>query len=248
MSTKTAFVEEWLKGKTREDFALIEHCNGRLLWPVKINRLRKNGKFEEESAYLQVLDPVDVMDATQEAMRIFDERGFDKDDERVAAIWTELEMFARISVALRSVEKDSDGIYPNMHSLDMLLDVKTTGISRSEVENLNRRLDIVTKLQDPRLDDVDRATVIRVANAIAETGNLSPLVAIAGSELDTCVVGMASILIECLRHEFSSPSLENSKQGRSRSKNSPTSSTAKHTSAPAPSTNDAMAANAPTNN
>ena len=238
-----AFVEEWIKGKTREDFTLTEHCKGRLLWPVKINRLRKTGKFDEEPAFLQVLDPLDVMEATREAMRVFKEQGFDKDDERAAAIWTELEMFARMSIALRSTQKDADGIYPNMHSLDMLIDVKETGISRSEVESLSKRLDIVTKLQDPRLEDIDRATVVRVAVGIAETGNISPLVAIAGSEMDTCVVGMASILTECLQHQLSAQSPPNSSEGRSRSQKSSTSSTAKHTSVPDASTNDALASN-----
>lgn len=248
MSTRPPFLDEWLKGKTREDFDLIEHCNGRLLWPVKIHKLRKNGKYEEEAAFLQVLDMIDGMDATQEAMRIFEERGFDKEDARVGDIWTELEMFARVSVALRSTIKDSDGIYPNMFSLDTLLDSKETGITPAAVALLHKQLDIVSKLQDPRLEDIDRATAVQAAMAIAETGNLSPLVYIAGSAQDTCVVVMSSILSECLRHEFSVHSLENSNKVRSPSKKQTTSSKVKPTSANAMSQSEASTSNDPPTN
>lgn len=246
MTQQTAHVEDWLKGKTREDFAIIEHCGGRILWPVKLHRLRTTGKFDEEPAYLQVLDPIETMEAKREALRVFAEQGFVKDDERTTDIWTELEMISQVAIALREPKPSADGIHYAKFSLDTLLQFKDTGISSREIASLHQQLTMFAKLEDPRLETIDRATVIKVAIAIAEVGNLSPLVAIAGSELDTCVIGMAAILTECLTHEFSLPSLASSNKERSPKKKSNTSSTAKPTSAPAASTSsDVMASSDP---
>jgi hypothetical protein len=243
--TKTAFVEEWLKGKTRQDFELIEHDDGRILWPVKINRLRKGGQFEEEKAYLQVLDAGDLVDAKRAALNAFEEAGFKYDDPRTADIWLQFEMISRISIALRDKTPDSTGVHPQRHSFDTLLRYKETGISLAEIESLNRRLDVVTQLQDPRLGEMDTATVVFAAGKVAEIGNLSPLAAIVGSEVDIFVIKVCALLIACLTPEQLSQLVENSIKGVSQSKKSSGSSKVKPSKSPAPSSSPILAANDP---
>jgi len=55
--------------------------------------------------------------------------------------------------------------------------------------------------------------VIAACFAIAKVRNLSPLVAIAGSELDSFVISMASLVARYRMRELSSPSSEMSKAG-----------------------------------
>jgi hypothetical protein len=243
MSNQTAHVEEWLKGKSREDFAIIEHC-GRLFWPIKINKLRANGKFEQEPALLCVLDVAELMEAKRDARRVFEEQGFTRSDETLD-IWSELEVFAQVAIALREPKPSADGIPSAKYSLETLLECAKTGIPRREVMNLYRQLDAVAKLEDPCLDKLDVETIVRAAIAIADKGNLGPLVAIAGSEVDTCVIGMASLLTGYLTHEHLSPSPEKSTKVRSPSKKSSGSSVAKPTSSPDNSLPDVIVSNDP---
>jgi hypothetical protein len=215
----TAFVEDWLKGKTAEDFAIIEHLGGRLLWPTKLQRLRADKKFHEEPACLQVLDPLDLLEATQNAMSIFSERGLDPKDERVQPLWAEIEVFAQVAIALREAKPGPDGNHAPKHSLGILLSVKETGIPRLQILNLHAQLHVFAKFEDPRLETLDTRTVIATAMAIAEVGNCSPLVAIAGSELDGYVIESARILRGSLLHESSASSQTSSTTERSRRKN-----------------------------
>ena len=244
MAKETTHVEEWLKGKGREDFEIIENC-GRILWPIKINRLRPNGSFDQEAAFLRVLDVSEVMEAKRVARRVFEEQGFVRGDDTLD-IWAELEAFSHVAIALREPKPSSDGEHYAKYSLETLLECKQTGISRREVMNLYRQLGAVAKLEDPCLEKLDVETVVRAAIAIADKGNLDPLVAIAGSEMDTCVIGMASLLTGYLMQEPSSPSPASSTKERSRLKSSGGSSKVKPTASPGTSiSSDVLASNDP---
>lgn len=233
----TAALHSWLEGKTAADFKIIEHRGGRLLWPVKLNRLRANGKFEQEDAYLQVLDPLEKLDALheskQEFARLCKERDLDPRDEDCRGFWETLEAFGQLSYALREAKPSEPGVHARKHRLWALLQFKETGISERELANLLQQLDIFAKFEDPRIADLDVETVVKGAMAIADTGNLSPLVDIVGSEVDTFVIAMAKLLTSCLTHELSSQLPANSTKARSLSRNSGGSSAAKPGASPA---------------
>ncbi len=210
---------DWLKGKTYKDFEIIEHLGGRLLWPTSLFRLKADKQFHEEKVYLQVLDPIDIMEATVKAQQIFDARGLNAQDERHKPIWGEIEAYAQVSIAMRSSKAHADGNYPPLHNLEILLSAQLTGISRSQVLGLHGQLRVFEKFEDPRLEKLTTEQVVAANLAIAEVGNCSPLVPIVGSELDEFAISTACLLKRYLLHEQSSPSPTNSKTGRSRSKN-----------------------------
>jgi hypothetical protein len=237
-------VMDWLKGKTPEDFAIIEHC-GRLLWPIKLQRLKSDKKVSEEPAYLQVLDPLDLMDAKQAAARLFDARKFDKDDERYKDMWAMLEMYAQVAIALRDNEANVDGTHYQKHSVDILLDSKATSISYAEVRRLHSMLDIFSKFEDPRLDQMTVEEVMELVYAIAKARNLSPLVGIAGSAVDTFVMSMADLLMRFHLLALSSQPPEKSNKEASPTSNSKRSSAAKPGKSSAPSHEPAKPVAAP---
>mgnify|MGYP001591989626 FL=1 len=218
--TNPAFVEEWLAGKRPEDFDVIEHLGGRLLWPVKIQRLRSGlenkQSWTEESAYLQALDCSDLIEAVREATRIFDERGFSKDDPRHQALWAEIEMHAHVARALREAADPSGHpygagmVHPQKCALEILLSHKASGITRAEVARLYEQLQLFSRFEDARLEQVNKEQAIQVALAIASVRNCSPLVPIAGSAQDTCIVYICDLLSSYLLPKSSSPSPESS--------------------------------------
>lgn len=218
MTTGTAFVDEWLKGKSREDFNIIEHLGGRILWPVKIQRFKADKKFHEEPAYLHVLDTVDLLQATLDAEAEFVRRGFDPKEERHAGLLAEVEAFAQVAIALREHKPHADGNHAPKHQLGILMSTQATGISKLQVLSLHGQLRVFEKFEDPRLESLSTDQVIAANMAMAEVGNVSPLVAIAGSEQDAFAISTAVILRKYLLHEHSSPSSTNSTTGRSRKK------------------------------
>lgn len=214
------FALEWLKGKTARDFDVLEHLD-RIYWPVKLHRRRagpdKKVIWSEEPALLRVLDTADKIKATQIATVHFDAAGLKIADPRHQAIWAEIEMHAHVSIALREATDartgkpylDSEEPHPKA-TLELLLQHKATGIGASEVARLYELLQTFDGFEGAKLERVDKELAIRIAMAIAEAGNLSPLVAIAGRGQDSCVVYIARTLCSFLRPEPSAPSFESS--------------------------------------
>lgn len=220
------FAREWLKGKTAQDFEVLEHL-GRVHWPVKLQRRRKgpDGKViwaAEEPALLRVLDTRDRMKAIDDATKLFDARGLKISDPRHQAIWTEIEKHAHVALALREAvdaqtgKPYADGVEPHQKAtLEYLLVHAKSGITAVEVTRLYELLQTFEGFEDPKLEKVDPALCIKIALAVAEVGNLSPLAATGGQGPDSCVVYWARILSDFLRGERSSPSPESSTPERS---------------------------------
>jgi hypothetical protein len=209
------FIEEWMKGKTPEDFEILEHAGGRLLWPVKLHRLTANKTWREEDAYLQTLDGLDRVEALKMARAFFEERGLKHDDPANAEAWQEVLTHAYVALALREPKPNAAGIHGQRHTLDHLLSSKESGIQRSEVHSLHARMLLFETFEEARLEELPAEEVVAMAMAIAEVKNPSPLVATAGPALDTYVVSSAVLLTSYLLQERSSPSPGSSTQGRS---------------------------------
>lgn len=209
------FAREWLKGKKARDFDVLEHLGGRLLWPVMLQRRRagpdRKPIWTEEPAYLQTLDPMDQLKAVEIATRLFDERGLKIADPRHAAAWAEVEMASHVALGLREAV-DATGkpyppgvVHPQKADLQTLLEQKQSGISGREIARLYELMQTFGGFEGAKLEKVDKELAIKIALAIAEVGNLSPLVAIAGQGQDSCVVYSMQILSSYLRPKSFDP-------------------------------------------
>lgn len=213
------FAEEWLRGKTAQDFEVLEH-QGRIHWPIKISRRRRgpDGKpvFVEEPALLRVLDTRERLRAIDAATKYFDEQGLKISDPRHQAIWAEVERHAHVSLALREAKQGDGKPYPEnvdphpKATLSDLMEHAKSGITAAEVSRIYDLLQTFEGFEGAKLEKVDKELAIRIALAISEVGNLTPLVAIAGPAQDSCVVYLMQILSEFLRAGPSSPSPESS--------------------------------------
>jgi hypothetical protein len=203
------FVSEWIKGKTAADFDLIEY-GGRMLWPDKLHRLKPGGKFEEIPICVQVPRFDEELVAMAQAEAMLTEKGLDRKDHE--STFETLEQLAKVAVAIREPKPP----HAQFQTLDVLISSKDTGIETRELFAVWQRIELYQKLHDARLSDIDEPTAIALAHAINEVRNISPLVAIVGLDVDSCVVSMAATLVRCLTDRSYSPSLASSTPARSR--------------------------------
>lgn len=189
MDPKT--VSEWLKGKTPEDFDLIEF-GGRVLWPDKLKRLKGDKTYEEVPVCIRVPRFQEELEAYATAQRIAAEHNIDvKRDEDM---FKQLHVIARAALAIREPKAPHGQFQP----AEVLMSSKDTGIAMTEIALVASKIEIFSRLEDTRLTTIDEETAIKAAFAIVEVRNLSPLAVIAGSALDDCVISMASALVRCL--------------------------------------------------
>lgn len=202
------FIQEWLKGKTAEDFDVIEH-QGRVLWPYKLSRLTADaakGKSEREETdvFLRTLDTYDIGRAGLAAQKLFAALGFNVEKDRSAheEIWDELIVYARFCYAVRA----ADG--SQMFTPDNLIPSGDGGsnaarIPRHAIFDVQRQLYLLGGFEDSRLEEMSVDEVIGAARAIARVRNLSPLVALGGALQDTFVIILAQQLVMYLDHKSS---------------------------------------------
>lgn len=215
-----AFVTEWVAGKTPADFDIMEF-GGRVLWPDKIRRLKKSAgsapTFEEFPVLLQVPRFDEELMAAADAERILADRGIVRGkSDRYEQFLEQLEVFAKVARAIREPKPP----HAQWRSVDVLIATKETGIEVRELFGVWQRLEVYAKMQDARIAEIDEPLAVQMAYAITEARNLSPLVAIAGAEVDSFVISMASTLVRCLTDRSYSPSLATSTRARSRKSSS----------------------------
>jgi hypothetical protein len=195
-------LHEWLEGKTVEDLALIEH-GGRMLFPDKIRRVKADGKFEDVKVLVRVPRTVELMDARRDARKFCKDRNIDPKED--ADLFEQLDQMAVLARALRDPNSPQDQFQP----LEFLLSNEPgKGFDTESLVDVWRRLEIYRKMIDPAVTKVSEDDVVRAAFAVARVQNLSPLVGIAGQELDSSIITMASMLASCLTQLQSSPSGE----------------------------------------
>lgn len=185
-------LHEWLEGKTVEDLALIEH-GGRMLFPDKIRRVTAAGKFEDVRVLVRVPRTVEIMDARRDARKFCKDKGLDPQED--ADLFEQLDQMAVLARALRDPNSPQDQFQP----LEFLLSNEPgKGFDTESLVDVWRRLEIYRKMIDPAVTRVSEDDVVRAAYAIDKVQNLSPLVGIAGNELDSSIITMASMLSRCL--------------------------------------------------
>lgn len=194
---------EWLKGKTAADFDLIEQ-GGRIYFPDVIYRLRKSGAFEEVPVAVCVPRPHEKAIARIQAIKLAATWKIDR--EKDADHFETLDTFAVLSQAIRTREPP----HGQFQTIEWLLSTKEDeGFDERSLWAIWERVKAYGEIMDPRITEPNTEEVIAAAVAIDRVRNLSPLVAIAGSAVDSFVVEMAAILCRYLRQKPSVPSAEN---------------------------------------
>jgi hypothetical protein len=194
---------EWLDGKTAEDLAAIEVA-GRLLFPDRLLKPQKGGGFEEIPVMIRVPRPQEVMEARGEAIRIFRKQGLDRKED--SELFEELDTLCNLARAIRSATPP----HAQFITVEEMLSRDEKGYDIPSLFDLWERVQFYRKNIDPRLIEFSEEDVVTAALAIDRVQNLGPLVGIAGSEVDSFVISMASLLAKCLMHKPSSPSTETS--------------------------------------
>lgn len=193
-------LHEWLEGKTVEDLALIEH-GGRLLFPDKIRRVTASGGYEDVKVLVRVPRTVEIMDARRDARKFCTSRGIDPKED--ADLFEQLDQMAILARAVRDPAPPHDQFQP----LEFLLSNEPgKGFDTESLVDVWRRLEVYRRMIDPAVTRVSEDDVVRAAYAIDKVQNLSPLVGIAGQELDSSIITMASMLVRYLTLLQSSPS------------------------------------------
>jgi hypothetical protein len=191
---------EWVDGKTVEELEVIEHA-GRLHFHDKIRRIKKDGSFEDVPVLVRVPRAVEVMQARNEAVKLFKKHGLDRTAD--ADLFDQLDTIAVLSRAIRDPKPPHDQFQP----LDFLLSNNHgEGFDTESLMDVWTRLEAYRKLVDPRITECSEDDAIRAAVAIERVRNITPLAVIAGHELDSCIVTMACLLVSCLKQLPSAPS------------------------------------------
>ena len=192
-------VHEWLKGKTIEDLDVVEN-GSRLLFADSIKRRGPKGQLIEEAVRVQVPRLPDQVRARHEAKALADKSKVDR--EKDADLFEEFETLAILSLCIR--EKDEP------HCQAYTAEQLWTNYDVPSLYDVWHRIQTYRGMIDPRLSEPDIQDVVVAAMGIARVKNLSPLAAIAGSDLDSFVIGMASLLTSYLMQQRSASSPETS--------------------------------------
>jgi hypothetical protein len=185
-------LHEWLKGKTVEELGLIEH-GGRILFPDKIRRLKTDGTFDDVEVRVRVPRTPELLQARSDAREFFRKRKMDPKED--ADLFDQLDTMAILARALRDKTPPHDQFQP----LEYLLSTEPgKGFDTESLMDVWTRLEVYRKMIDPRVTAASEEDVIRTAFAIDRVQNISPLAAIAGSELDSFMTTMGSLLARSL--------------------------------------------------
>lgn len=183
-------VHEWLRGKTIEELAIVEH-GGRALFPDKIQRVKADGSFESVDVYVRVPRHVEVMQARHEAREFFRKRKLDPKEDN--DLFEQLDTFAVLARAIRDKAPPHD----QFQTLEFLLSNEPgKGFDTESLLDVWTRLEVYRKMIDPRVTVVSEDDALRAAYEIDRVQNISPLAGIAGHELDSCIFTMASLLVK----------------------------------------------------
>jgi hypothetical protein len=184
---------EWVDGKTPEELDAIEF-SGRTLFKDHIRRIKKDGTHEDVPILVRCPRPVEIMAGRLEAITLFKKQGLDREKDN--DLFDQLDTLAVLSKAIRDPKPPHD----QFQTLEFLISHKPgEGFDIESLMDVWTRLETYRRLLDPRITEVSEDDAIRAALAIERVRNVSPLAAIAGHELDGCIVTMACMLVTSLR-------------------------------------------------
>ena len=204
-------VAEWLKGKTAEDLDVLEF-GGRVYFPETIHRLKRKAKdgkgavFEPVPVAVCVPRAPEKALARRDALKLAADWKIDRKED--ADLFEMIDRFALLAHAIRTPNEPHGQAFP----LAWLVSTREgEGFDERSLDALYERLRAYEDIVDPRITDpMTEEEVMQAAFAISRVRNLTPLAVMSGRGLDSCVIGMATILCKYQTLLLSSPSTENS--------------------------------------
>lgn len=206
--------------KSWEQLEAVERGD-HLLFPEKLWKRKKSGKFEVTEVMIQVPRLGDMRKARALAQRIAAEDGIDP--KRDPTEFDNLESSCILAYAVRershpysflfAADKDT----PDVRMLERSFD-------EGSLSHLFARLAPYKAMLNPQVAKLTRDDFIAIIAAIAERRDIGPLHATDGPTQSACIVTMASLLMSLMTRRPSSPSPETSTRESSDSESSTSSS------------------------
>jgi hypothetical protein len=205
-------IADWFAGKSEAELDVIE-VGHRALYSDSVKKRDRKvpGKLQEVPVRLRVPNSRDKamarLDALSWAKKLMSEAGY-KAPERLtiedaqavlgAVYFDELDTKCLIARCTREHEPP--------HEQYMLYEMLDTLHEHASLMDLWDRLCFYQELEDVRVSELTEEQLLAVVAAIDGVRNLSPLVVIAGSARDSCIVTMACRLQSYLKRSSCSPS------------------------------------------
>jgi len=166
-----------------DEVEVLEH-NEYLLFPAVILKRQTSGKFEEVKVRMRVPREHEMRLARKLAREIMVEDGLDWKED--ADLFTNVETWCILARSIRDYTAPFSPYDPDPRSLEMRYD-------KSSLMALWAKLDALSRIVDPRPDDLSSAEVIGLIVAIAREENTGPLVDYASPAQSSCIVTMARL-------------------------------------------------------
>ncbi len=166
-----------------DEIEVLEH-NDYLLFPAAILKRKTDGSFEEEKCRLRVPREHEMRKARGQAREIMTEDGLDWKED--ADLFTNIETWCILSQSIRSYTEPFEPFDPDPRSLEKRYD-------KHSLMAIWAKLDALTRIVDPRPDDLSTGEIIGLIVAIAREENTGPLADYGSPAQSSCIVTMARL-------------------------------------------------------
>lgn len=206
-------VVEQLIGRDWGDLEVLEQA-GRLLFPEKIYKRSKSGRFDPVSIVVQVPRHPDIVKARIKARELALEDGLDpKLDRDLIDDW---ETICTLSIAIRNEKPPHEQWEPFPRALAEQYD-------KQSLTQIWAKIDEFTRVVNPAPEQISTNEMYALMSAIAKERNLSPLFVYGSGAQTIFIVTLVDQLLSLLESKSSSEPSEPSTRESSVSSDSPSS-------------------------
>lgn len=181
-------VMERLLGKEWDELEVLEE-SGYLLFPEKIYKRTKDGKFEAKDIFLRVPREHELRKARIMARQIALEDGLDLD--RDEDLISNIEDTCILTFAIRENIKGFPPLWPEPKQLEATYD-------KASLIHLWAKLDNLTQVVNPAPETITEEEILVVVSKIASERSIAPLLVYGSEAQNICIVTMADLLVTSL--------------------------------------------------
>jgi hypothetical protein len=193
-------VAERLIGLDWAQLEVVEHA-GYLLFPDKIYKAQKSGKFKSEDVMLRVPRWNEQRQARVKARELAAREGIDEEKDR--DLFENLENMCIMAVAIRSPTEPYEPFISDVQGGALALEKTYDGPGLTQIWE---KIDKLNDLINPAPEAITKAEMVALLAAISEARNILPLVAYAPGAQAFFIVTMADLLMSYLDPKSSSES------------------------------------------
>jgi len=203
-------VIDQLISKSWGELEVLEHA-GHMLFPEKIYRRTKSGKFEEVPVLIRVPRLDDLSKARVQARMICKDKGLDHKLDR--DLFDDWETVCTLALCIRNTTEPHEPWEPDPETLAKTYD-------KASLMQIWAKLDSFTQVVNPAPERISESECWALIAAIAKERNLSPFFVYGQAAQTSCAVFMADLCMTLLASRSSSESSEGSTPESSPSNNS----------------------------